>query len=201
MGENKRKRTETFASIFGDEYDEIVEGNKDNNGTIILNINTLIPFENHPFKLYEGDRLDDMVESIKNFGIIVPIVVRKKDNKYQILSGHNRANSAKIVGLSEVPAIIKENLTEEEATLIVTETNLMQRSFTDLLHSERATVIATRHNAMKRQGIRTFLFNIDVLDFSDDIKEKMNALKEIIQMKDNYSKAILTGKGGYKDDK
>jgi ParB family chromosome partitioning protein len=63
------------------------------------------------------------------------------------------------VGISEVPAIIKENLTEEEATLIVTETNLMQRSFADLLHSERATVIATRHNAMKKQGVRTDLLN------------------------------------------
>lgn len=159
MTENKKKRTETFASIFGDESDDIVEESKDNTGTIMLNIDDLIPFENHPFKLYEGARLDDMVESIKNFGIIVPIVVRKKDDKYQILSGHNRANSAKIVGISEVPAIIKENLTEEEATLIVTETNLMQRSFADLTHSERATVIATRHSAMKSQGVRTDLLN------------------------------------------
>ncbi|WP_051531118.1 ParB N-terminal domain-containing protein [Clostridiisalibacter paucivorans] len=160
MAENKKKKTETFASIFGDESEDIIESkNKDKDGTTTLNINDLIPFENHPFKLYEGARLDDMVDSIKNYGIIVPIVVRKKDNQYQILSGHNRVNSAKIVGLSEVPAIIKENLTEEEATLIVTETNLMQRSFTDLTHSERATVIATRYNAMKSQGVRTDLLN------------------------------------------
>lgn len=173
MAENKKKKTETFASIFGDEADDIIESkNIDKDGTTTLNINDLIPFENHPFKLYEGARLDDMVDSIKNYGIIVPIVVRKKDDQYQILSGHNRVNSAKIVGLSEVPAIIKENLTEEEATLIVTETNLMQRSFTDLTHSERATVIATRHNAMKSQGVRTDLLNeIEKLSKAPNIQD------------------------------
>lgn len=155
LSEHKIKRTESFASIFGDESDtSFYEMNEKKS---ILKLEQLIPFEHHPFKLYQGERLDDMVESIKNFGIIVPIVVRKKDDKFQILSGHNRANSARLAGLDEVPAIIKEGLTEEEATLIVTETNLMQRSFTDLLHSERATVIATRHKAMKQQGVRSDL--------------------------------------------
>lgn len=186
MTENKKKKTETFASIFGDEPEEIIES-KD--GTTMLSIEDLIPFENHPFKLYEGARLNDMVESIKNFGIIVPIVVRKKDDKYQILSGHNRANSAKIVGLTEIPAVVKENLTEEEATLIVTETNLMQRSFTDLTHSERATVIATRHSAMKSQGVRTDLLNeIEKLSKAGDLAtdltsrplgEKLNSDKNL----------------------
>jgi len=63
------------------------------------------------------------------------------------------------VASNSIPTIIKEGLTEEEAILIVTETNLMQRSFTDLAHSERATVITTRHNAMKNQGVRTDLLN------------------------------------------
>jgi len=98
-----------------------------------------------------------MVESIKYFGVIVPIVARKKGLKFEILSGHNRVNAAKEAGLIDVPAVVKEGLSEEEATLIVTETNLMQRSFTDLCHSERATVIATRHDAMRSQGIRNDL--------------------------------------------
>ena len=128
-------------------------------GTTSLKLEDLIPFRNHPFKLYEGDRFNDMVESIKQYGVIVPIVVRKVDNKYEILSGHNRVNAAKEAGLTEVPTVIKEGLTEEEATLIVTETNIMQRSFSELAHSERATVISTRHSAMKNQGVRTDLLN------------------------------------------
>lgn len=84
--------------------------------------------------------------------------MQKKGLKYEILSGHNRANAAKEAGLEVIPTVIKEGgLTKEEAILIVTETNLMQRSFTDLAHSERATVIATRHDAMKSQGVRNDL--------------------------------------------
>ena len=150
-----KKRPQTYQDIFGEDYDPgkptLNERAKD------LLLDQLVPFHNHPFKLYEGQRFDEMVESIKNFGVIVPIVVQKKGLKYQILSGHNRVNAAREAGLDEVPTIIKEGLTEEEATLIVTETNLMQRSFGDLAHSERATVIATRHEAMKNQGIRTDL--------------------------------------------
>ncbi len=89
-----------------------------------------------------------MVESIRQFGVIVPIVVRKKKLRYEILSGHNRVEACRILEVKDIPVIIKEGLTEEEALLIVTETNLNQRSFSDLLHSERATVIAVRHEAM-----------------------------------------------------
>ncbi|VDN47325.1 Plasmid partitioning protein ParB [Petrocella atlantisensis] len=157
MDKSKTKKTESFASIFGDDYSASPPDKKE--GAIELKLEQLVPFQNHPFKLYEGERFNEMIESIKNYGVIVPIVVRKKGLKYEILSGHNRANAAKEAGLETIPTVIKEGLTEEEAILIVTETNLMQRSFTDLVHSERATVIATRHNAMKNQGVRTDLLN------------------------------------------
>lgn len=157
MTENKVKKTESFASIFGDDFEESAPSKGD--GVTTLKLDQLVPFTNHPFRLYEGERLNEMVESIKNFGVIVPIVVRKKGLKYEILSGHNRVNAAQLAGLSQVPSVVKDGLSEEEAILIVTETNLMQRSFSDLAHSERATVIATRHSAMKSQGIRTDLLS------------------------------------------
>jgi len=155
MDKSKIKKTESFASIFGDDFDKSPPDYKE--GATELKLEQLIPFHNHPFKLYEGERFKEMVESIKNYGVIVPIVVQKKGLKYEILSGHNRANAAKEAGLEVIPTVIKEGLTKEEAILIVTETNLMQRSFTDLVHSERATVIATRHDAMKSQGVRNDL--------------------------------------------
>lgn len=163
------KKLMSLDDMFGDSKDK----NSPSTGITEIEIVNLIPFGNHPFKLYEGERLNDMIDSIKEFGVIVPIVVRPLENhKYQILSGHNRVNAAKFAGISKVPVVIKEGLTEDEATLIVTETNTMQRSFSDLLHSERAAVIFTRHKAMVNQGIRNDLLNeIERLSKSSEIKE------------------------------
>lgn len=138
-------------------------------GSPIVNINAekLMPFRNHPFKLYEGERFNDMVESIKANGIITPVIVRSLDNEhetYEILSGHNRVEAAKFAGLETVPAIIRNDINDDEALLIVTETNLIQRSFSDLSHSEKAAALAVHHEAVKSQGKRTDLINdIEIL--------------------------------------
>lgn len=129
-------------------------------GIIEIEVEKLVPFRHHPFKEYQGERLNDMIKSIQDLGILTPIIVRPQSNgKYEILSGHNRKNAAVEAGLTKVSAIIKEGLTETEAILIVTESNTMQRSFSDLSHSECAAVISTRHKAMTSQGIRSDLIN------------------------------------------
>ena len=141
----------------------------------IIAIELLIPFANHPFKLYEGDRFSDMVRSIKEMGILLPIIVRPVDSEneqYEILSGHNRVNAAKAAGLTEVPVIIKRGLSDDEAKLIVTETNLVQRGFADLLYSERATALKNHMDAIKHQGKRVDLINeINELLNDDKIAE------------------------------
>lgn len=114
----------------------------------------LKPYHNHRFELYSGERLEDMVESIKENGVLSPIIVQPDKNGYEILIGHNRWNASKIAGLSTVPAIIKEGLTEDEAEMYVIESNLMQRGFDNLKISEQATVIAQRHSEMFSQGKR-----------------------------------------------
>ena len=132
-----------------------------------LEITSLVPFTNHPFSLYEGERLEDMVASIKTNGILVPVIVRKKDGNslYEILSGHNRVNAGQIAGLTKVPAIILENVTDEEALVYVIETNLMQRSFAEMRHSEKAAVISMHQSKLfsqgKRNDIVAFLKMID----------------------------------------
>ncbi len=169
-----KKKTESFASIFGDDFIESPPDKQE--GATDVKLELLIPFHEHPFKLYEGERFKEMVESIKNYGVIVPIVVQKKGLKYEILSGHNRANAAKEAGLETIPTVIKEGLSKEEAILIVTETNLMQRSFTDLVHSERAMVIATRHEAVKNQGVRTDLLSeIEKLSKAPNLATKVTS--------------------------
>jgi len=88
------------------------------------------------------------------------------------LSGHNRVNAAKIAGLKKVPAVIKTDLTDDEAELIVTETNLVQRSFSDLSHSQRAIALKRHMNAISKQGKRTDLLDeIETLSNPHEIKE------------------------------
>ncbi len=113
-------------------------------------LDMLVPYHNHKFKLYEGERLDDMVQSVKTNGVLTPIIVRAIDGgeKYEILAGHNRANAARLAGLTSIHAVIKENLSDEEAEMYVIETNVMQRGFDDLSVTERATVVAVRYSEM-----------------------------------------------------
>jgi len=163
-----------------------------------LPLDKLISFKDHPFKLYTGQRFDDMVESIKANGVLVPIIVRPIDNLiYEILSGHNRVAGAKEAGLEAIPAIIRERLTDVEALLIVTETNLLQRSFADLSHSERAVTLYMHHEAIKKQGRRTDLIqeienmvnasNIDDLETSAPMAHKLKA-RDVIGEKYDLSK-------------
>ena len=124
------------------------------NGVQMLPLDKIRAFHDHPFHLYEGERLNDMVESVKENGILTPVIVQKIRGGYEMLSGHNRANAARIAGLTEIPAIIKEKLTEQEAYVYVIETNMIQRSFNDLLPSEKAAVMAEQYDKTCCQGKR-----------------------------------------------
>lgn len=124
------------------------------NGLRSLPVDKIKPFYDHPFHLYEGERLDDMVESIREHGVLNPVIVRKKGKDYEMLSGHNRQNAARIAGITEIPAIVKDGLTDEEAYVYVIETNVIQRSFTDLAPSEKAAVLSARYEKVINQGKR-----------------------------------------------
>lgn len=114
----------------------------------------LRPYHNHKFELYSGERLEDMIASIKENGVLSPIVVQPCENGYEILIGHNRWNASKLAGLPTIPTIIKEGLSEEEAEIYAFESNIMQRGFENLRISEQAAVIALRHSEMFSQGKR-----------------------------------------------
>ena len=143
--------------VFGDAVDllmEDIEKKTAPGGLRMLSIKKIRPFHNHPFHLYEGERLEDMVASVREYGILNPVIVQEIDGGYEMLSGHNRMNAAKLVGLKEIPAIVKTDLSEEEAYVYVIETNLMQRSFSDLLISEKAAVLKARYEKESCQGRR-----------------------------------------------
>ena len=143
--------------VFGDAVDLLMDDIEEKTaagGLRMLSIKKIRPFHDHPFHLYEGDRLEDMVASVREHGILNPVIVQEIDGGYEMLSGHNRMNAAKLVGLKEIPAIVKTDLSEEEAYVYVIETNLMQRSFSDLLISEKAAVLKARYEKESCQGRR-----------------------------------------------
>ena len=161
-----------------------------------IEIKLLENYHNHPFTLYEGKRLEDMVESIKENGVLNPIIVLKKENKYEILSGHNRVNAAKLAGLEVVPCIIKERLTKEQIYTYVIETNLMQRSFSDLLPTEKATVLKLKYEKIASQGKRNDLkkemdklYN-DTIEKEKRVKDRANSRK-ILGREYNLSSASV----------
>jgi ParB family chromosome partitioning protein len=122
-----------------------------------------------------------MVESIKANGILVPIIVRpakSEKDKFEILSGHNRVNAAEINELTEVPAIIREGLEEEAARFIVTETNLIQRSFADLSHCERAVVLETHYSELKQSKRKDGLIK-EVEEILSPLGTKTKSVRDI----------------------
>lgn len=114
----------------------------------------LHPYHNHKFEMYSGERLEDMIASIRENGVLSPIIVQPDGDGYEILIGHNRWNASKIAGLPTVPSIVKQGLSEDEAEMYVIESNLIQRSFSDLKISEQAAVVASRHSKMFSPGKR-----------------------------------------------
>ena len=147
----------------------------------------LRPYHNHRFALYMGERLDDMVASIKANGVLSPIVAQPCENGYEILIGHNRWNASKIAEIPTIPAIIKEGLSEQEAEIYVIESNLIQRGFDNLKISEQASVISLRHSEMFSQGKRNDIIReLQMLEnpTSCPVGEKLNSA-EILS--DEYS--------------
>ena len=123
-------------------------------------------FPNHPFNVKMDEDMNQLVQSVKERGVITPITLRQKeDGRYEIVSGHRRRKACELAGLDSVPAEIKE-LSRDEAIILMVESNL-QRSI--ILPSEKAFSYKMRLEAMKRQGQRTDLTSGPVVQkFSRD---------------------------------
>ena len=137
------------------------------NGKDILNIEKAIPipieklfdFPNHPFKVNDDKEMENMVETVKTGGIIMPLVVRQRDDgNYEIISGHRRKRASQLANLKEVPCIIRD-LSDDEAVIKMVDSN-MQR--TKILPSEKAFAYKMKLKAQKHQGQRTDLTSAQV---------------------------------------
>ena len=129
-------------------YDELLGVNNENEGTKELDINLLREFENHPFKVLDDERMEELVSSIKERGILSPILVRKKDDIYEVISGHRRKRAAEIIGLETVPVIIRD-LNDDDATIIMVDSNIQRE---EILPSEKAFAFKMKMDAISHMG-------------------------------------------------
>lgn len=124
-----------------------------------IDINRIQPFQNHPFKVVDDAKMDDLVNSIRQNGVLTPVLVRPTDDGgYEMISGHRRMHAAERAGLASIPAIIRE-LTDDDATIVMVEA-YSQRE--EILPSEKAFAYKMRYEAMKRQGSRSDLTSYQV---------------------------------------
>lgn len=111
-------------------------------------------FPNHPFKVRMDEAMREMTESVKQYGVLVPALVRPKpEGGYEMVAGHRRKKAADLAGLAEIPCIVRQ-LTDDEATIIMVDSNLQREQ---ILPSEKAFAYKMKLDAMKRQGQRTDL--------------------------------------------
>lgn len=115
---------------------------------IKLPVNKLHEFKDHPFKVTEDDAMEELVESIKENGILVPVIVREDMQEYEIIAGHRRVYAAKKAGLKEVPVTVMD-ISHDEAVDIMVDTNINRP---ELLPSEKAKAYKQKYEAAKRQG-------------------------------------------------
>ena len=123
-------------------------------GTQEVEIERIHSFPNHPFKVLDDDKMESLVDSIRENGILNPVIVRPdKTGNYEMISGHRRLHAAGIVGLVKIPAIVKE-MSDDEAIIKMVDANIQRE---EILPSERAWSLKMKMDAIKRQGKRSDL--------------------------------------------
>lgn len=134
-------------------YDDIfsTEASRQQEQIQRLALSELHPFKDHPFRVLDDDRMMETVESVKEYGVLVPIIARPMaDGGYEIVSGHRRKRACELAGLNEIPAIVRD-LDDDEAVIIMVDSNLQREN---ILPSERAKAYQMKLEAIKHQGER-----------------------------------------------
>ncbi len=140
--------------------------NKKNTAPTLLKITSLRPFKGHPYKVQDNEEMDALAESIKENGILTPLIVRPIENtdEYEVISGHRRLHAAQKAGLAEIPVLIRV-LDRDSAAIAVVDSNLHREH---IIPSEKAFAYRMKAEALKHQGRRTDLTLGQVVPKSED---------------------------------
>lgn len=148
-------------------------------------IGELFPFKNHPFKVLDDDSMSDTVESVKQYGVLSPLIARPRPKGgYEIISGHRRQHAAELAGLETLPVIVRQ-MDDDAAIILMVDSNLQREH---ILPSERAFAYKMKLDAMKNQGTRSDLTSTQVVSKLRS-NEKLGAENAI--RTDNYSISLV----------
>ena len=153
----------------------------------MLALDKLVPFPKHPFKVLDDEKMQDTVESIKEYGVLVPIIARPKDDGiFEIVSGHRRHHASMLAGKTEIPTIVRE-MDDDAAILVMVDSNLQREN---ILPSEKAFAYKMKLDAIKRQGARSDLtsgqfvqkskFSVEVV--ADQVGESYKQIQRYIRL-------------------
>ena len=161
---------------------------QEDNAEKIINIplDEITDFPNHPFKIREDKAMVELSESIAKVGVLMPALVRpKEDGGYEMIAGHRRKFASQYANIETMPCIVR-NLSDDEATIIMVDTNLRQRE--NLLPSEKAFAYKMKLDAMKRQGLRTDLTStplvekLSVAELGKEYNESRETVRRYIRL-------------------
>lgn len=141
----------SYDDIFGNDASADKAGAVNGDTVVDIPLDELHPFRNHPFKVRDDADMEKTVESIQEFGVLQPAIVRPdRDGGYEILSGHRRHHACQIAGIEALPCIVRD-LDDDAATILMVDSNLQRE---EILPSERAWAFKMKLDAMKHQGER-----------------------------------------------
>ena len=119
-----------------------------------IDVSKISDFPNHPFKVKDDDKMEEMVKSIKQYGVILPVIVRPKDDgTYEMISGHRRKRACELAGVKQIRSIVKD-LSDDEATILMVDSNIQRE---EIMPSEKAFAYKMKLEAMRHQGKRVDL--------------------------------------------
>ncbi len=114
-----------------------------------IEVSKITDFPNHPFKVQDDDKMDEMVKSVKQYGVILPVIVRpKEDGTYEMISGHRRKRACEIAGIKQIRCIVKD-LSDDEAVILMVDSNIQRE---EILPSEKAFAYKMKLEALNHQG-------------------------------------------------
>lgn len=164
----------SYDDIFSTEESRKAETKKPEAGEQVqeLSLDELTPFKNHPFKVIDNEEMEKTVESIKEFGVLTPVIVRPiEGGGYEIVSGHRRHHASQLAGLTTIPCIVR-NLDDDAATILMVDANLQRENISPM---EKAQAYKMKLEAIKRQGKRNDLTSVQVgpkLDAAEKVAEE-----------------------------
>ena len=142
-----------------------------------IDISKISNFPDHPFKVNDDEKMQDMVKSIKEYGVILPVIVRpKEDGTYEMISGHRRKRACELAGVKQIRCIVK-NLSDDEATILMVDSNIQRE---EILPSEKAFAYKMKLEAMKHQGKKVDLFQDDETSVQNGQKSENQFSRDVI---------------------